>query len=133
MYGSFLSFTKQELKTCALLRTFSEVTSLLRVIVSLVKIAYSAKNTYVKDAGTEDTNARIAKGTDIGGSWVKSAYIKTFYTRSRNLMSGNSYICGSAYKSSESFIWGLRLLAELTSKMPINSSLCSQVNLDKVL
>lgn len=74
MYGSFILFTKQELKTCillktslkiislsevkvfcVLLRTSSKVTSLLKMIVFLIGVACSARISYVKGASTEGT------------------------------------------------------------------------------
>lgn len=50
----------------------SEVTSLLGMIVSLAKVAYFARNIYVKGNSTEDANI---EGTGIGAACTKGAYI----------------------------------------------------------
>ncbi len=93
IHVSFISFTKPELKTCVLLKTSLEVTSLLgmtvscvllrtssevtsvsRVTVFLVEVACSVWNTCVKGTGTE--------GACITGTCVGRAYIGSVCTGS---------------------------------------------------
>ncbi len=114
-------------------KTLLKMTNSLGVTISLARVACFIKNTYVKGASTKDINNKIAKNTNVGGLWVEDACIDIPYTKSGNLISGDGYICISAHKPSKSFVWGSRLLAELISEMPINSSFCSQVNQNKVL
>lgn len=87
MHGSFISFIKPELKICIPLKTSSEVillsgvtiscllfgtssemTSILGIIVFLVRVACSVWSTYVKGADT--------KGACIADTYVGRAYIE---------------------------------------------------------
>ncbi len=91
MHEYFISSTKQELKICILFRTFSEVksllgiivsyvllktsskvTSLLGVTVSLIGVDYSIKSLYIKGASTKNISIM---GTYVGKTYTRSIYI----------------------------------------------------------
>lgn len=85
------------------------MTFLFGMKVFLVKVACFARSSCVKGVITESTDAKIAKSADVGsfwveGSWVGGACIEISYARSRNLMSGDSCIYGSANRSSKSSV-----------------------------
>ena len=113
--------------------TLLKITNSLEIIVFLAKITYFVKSIYVKSANIECINARVAKSADVGSSWVGSTCIKTFYTKSRNFLSKDSYIYSSIYKSSKSFVWDSRLLAELTFEIFVSFYLYLWIILNKVL
>ena len=114
MYRSFISFTKPELKTCVLLKTFSEITLLLEVTVScvllgsssevtfllevtifLIGIVYFTESTCVKDAGIQ--GACIAD-TCVGRVYIDACtrgicarYASTVSTAKRSGMYSQSF------------------------------------------
>lgn len=83
MHRSFILFTKCELKTYVILGTFSQVTSLLRVIVSLTGVACSAGNTYIKytDIDYACTKATCTKDAYIRVASIGDAYARDTYAR----------------------------------------------------
>ena len=91
MHGSFISFTKQKLKTCVLLETSSEVTSLLGVIVSLTGVT-DLEASFLRSlaSGTciEGTCARgvYTRGTCSGGTYIRAASIVDACTGSSSAM-----------------------------------------------
>ena len=123
MHGSFILFTKRELKTRVLLRTSLEVTSLLGMTVSLAGVtdlkasflrslapgayiegtcargAYT-KGTYYGSICTETTSTEgaytksfCAMGTCTKGAYIKGAYLRGVGTR--DTCTGDTYARGA--------------------------------------
>ena len=79
MHGSFISFTKPELKICVLLKTSSEVTSLLEVIVSYVLLRTSSKVTSLSGVAVSCILLRtFSEVTFLSGVTVSLAEVTCF-------------------------------------------------------
>lgn len=73
-----------------------EVTSLLGIIVSLVKIVYSTGSTYVKNA---DTESAYTESLCIEGAYIKGTYLESTCIGVTYIGVGGSYT-GSTYTES---------------------------------
>ena len=87
MHGSFISFTKPELKTYVLLKTSSEVTSLLWMTVSIILLGTSSEVTFLSGVTVFlvgvacSTRSTCVKGADIEGTSTENADIGAAYTK----------------------------------------------------
>lgn len=99
----------------------------------------STESAGTESAGTEGASTRGAfvggacvESTSTESACIKSICVKTL-AKGKNLMSWDSCFCGLAHIPNKSFIWCLRLLEKLISKMLISFYLHLQVILDKIL
>lgn len=78
--------------SCVLLGTFLEISSLLRVIISLVGVLCSTKKIYIQGTGIVDTcitATSIVKactgGACTGSTYAESAYVTSIFSRATGI------------------------------------------------